>query len=71
MKFKVGDKVKILWGKTPYLFEHYADKGEIVGGFGGSYEVRGFYEENPLYALIFKEDELILLEEEKPTIKVH
>ena len=73
MKFKFGDKVKILWEKTSYCSIYYTDKGEIVGifkrGFEDEYLVRGFNEESPLYTLIFKEDELILLEEEKQTMK--
>ena len=79
MKFKVGDKVKILWGKTLYRSDHYADKGEIVEVFEkremlrGNYEVRVFKETSPLLTLTltlpFKEDELILLEEEKQTMK--
>ena len=73
MKFKVGDKVKILWEKTPYYSYYYADKGEIVGiferRFYDEYLVRGFNEESPLHTLAFREEELILLEEEKPTMK--
>ena len=75
MKFKVGDKVKILWEKTPYLSDRYADKGEIVGilekrgVFCDNYWVRGFNKTHPLDALPFKDDELILLEEEKQTMK--
>ena len=73
MKFKVGDKVKILWGKTPYYSYYYADKGEIVGiferRFYDEYLVRGFNEESPLHTLAFREDELILLEVEKQTMK--
>jgi hypothetical protein len=48
VKFKVGDKVKILWGKTPYCYDGYTDEGEIVevfekgGMFRGNYKVRGF-----------------------------
>ena len=74
MKFKVGDKVKILWGKTPYYYQpYYADKGEIVGiferRFYDEYLVRGFNEESPLHTLALREDELILLEEGKQTMK--
>jgi len=73
VKFKVGDKVKILWGKTPYYSYYYADKGEIVGiferRFYDEYLVRGFNEESPLHTLAFREDELILLEVEKQTMK--
>ena len=73
MKFKVGDKVKILWEKTPYCSIFYTDKGEIVEVFEKSfydeYLVHGFNEESPLYTLFFTEDELILLEEEKQTMK--
>jgi hypothetical protein len=73
VKFKFGDKVKILWGKTLYRSDYYADKGEIVGVFKGDfydeYLVRGFNKERPLYTLTFEEDELILLEEEKQTMK--
>ena len=68
MKFKVGDKVKILWEKTPCCSIFYTDKGEIVGiferRFYDEYIVRGFCEESPLFTLIFEKDELILLEEE-------
>ena len=72
MKFKVGEKVKILWGKTLYCSEGYADKGEIVEVMERpfyKYLVRGFSEKCPRYTLIFGEDELILLEEEKQTMK--
>ena len=72
MKFKVGDKVKILWEKTPYCSDGYADKGEIVEvferGFCNKYLVRGFNEKCQFRA-IFEENELILLEEEKQTMK--
>jgi hypothetical protein len=73
VKFKVGDKVEILWEKTPYLSSGYTDKGEIVEvfkrGFYDEYLVRGFNKRIPLYTLGFDEDELILLEEEKQTMK--
>ncbi len=72
MKFKVGDKVKILWGKTLYCSDGYADKGEIVEVMERpfyKYIVGGFSEKCPRYTLIFGEDELILLEEEKQTMK--
>jgi len=72
VKFKVGEKVKILWGKTLYCSDGYADKGEIVEVMERpfyKYIVRGFSEKYPLYTLIFGEDELILLEEEKQTMK--
>ena len=69
MKFKVGDKVKILWGKTLYCSDGYADKGEIVEvferGFCDKYLVRGFNENKPALYINFGEDELILLEERK------
>jgi len=69
----IGDKVKILWEKTRYLSDCYADKGEIVGvfkrDFYDEYLVRGFNKENPLHTLTFKEEELILLKEEKQTMK--
>ena len=73
MKFKFGDKVKILWEKTRYCSVNYADKGEIVGvferDFYDEYIVHGFNKISPLYTLTFTEDELILLEEEKQTMK--
>ncbi len=69
MKYQIGDKVKILWGKTFYCSNYYADKGEIVSANGGEYVVRGFSTID--YTLTFKEDELILLEEEKQTTKRH
>ena len=72
MKFKVGEKVKILWGKTLYCSDGYADKGEIVEVMERpfyKYIVRGFSEKCPRYTLIFGEDELVLLEEEKQTMK--
>ena len=72
VKFKVGDKVEILWGKTLYCSDGYADKGEIVEvferGFCDKYLVRGFNEKCQFIA-IFEENELILLEEEKQTMK--
>lgn len=67
MKLKAGDKVKILWEKTPYCYDGYTDEGEIVEVMERlfyKYLVRGFDEESPLYTLTFKEEELILLEEE-------
>jgi len=72
VKFKVGEKVKILWGKTLYCSDGYADKGEIVEVMERpfyKYIVRGFSEKCPRYTLIFGEDELVLLEEEKQTMK--
>lgn len=64
MKYQIGDKVKILWEKTPYCStNYYANKGEIVYVYdNGNYDVSGFSTTD--YTLTFKEDELILLEEE-------
>lgn len=64
-KLKVGDKVKILWEKTSYPSDDCADIGEIFHIYPEfeRYVVRGFIPDDPLYALTFKEDELILLEE--------
>lgn len=67
MKFQIGDKVKILWEKTFYSSNHYADKGEIVSVIGSRYGVSGFSTNG--FTLYFNEDELILLEEEKQTTK--
>lgn len=68
MKYRIGDKVRILWGKAPYNSSNYANKGEIVHVYdNGNYEVDGF--STPGYTLIFKENELTLLEEEKQPTK--
>ena len=45
------------------------EKGWAHRGNYEDYEVRGFNETNPLLTLLFKEDELILLEEEKQAMK--
>lgn len=64
-KLKIGDKVKILWEKISYRSDDCADIGEIFYIYPefGRYVVRGFLTNDPLYALTFKEDELVLLEE--------
>lgn len=64
-KLKIGDKVKILWEKTSYGSDDCADIGEIFHIYPEfeRYVVRGFIPDDPLYALTFKEDELVLLEE--------
>ncbi len=68
-KFKIGDKVKILWGKTGYLtLDSYKGSGEIIESkpFSGEWEVGKFHKKDDIgYSLRFKENQLERISEKK------
>ena len=54
--FKVGQKVKVSWGKTFYIFNGYGEEGVIIAHHKGGkkYEVSGFNPDNEEYSLTFE-----------------
>lgn len=61
MSFKVGDKVKILWGKTGYIVNGYEDTGIVKSVEGLEIEVYDFSKSDSPFSLGFREDQLKLI----------
>ena len=59
VKFKVGERVGVLWDKTGYLYSSYFNVGVIKGKrINGGWEVGEFNSTDPSYSLRFDEEEL-------------
>lgn len=57
-KFKIGDKVEILWENTFYSYKGYISSGFIKEFNGNKIVVDGFWEEYPTFSLIFDKSQL-------------
>lgn len=68
-KYKIGEKVKILWAKTVYSYgPDYADVGEVIGNlvsYNGTHlvELNNFHKDDKRYNLYFPIDTLLPLKE--------
>lgn len=70
-KFNVGDKVRIIWSDTAYVFDGYKSTGVVVGHWGASLiSVGGFLDKESDYNLSFREDQLELIAPRVPKLNL-